>query len=117
MRSYLLQDEDGNIKLAYSISAGLDYPGIGPEHAYLGSIGRVTYDSVTDKEAMEALLELCKIEGIIPAIESAHALAYLPKLCKTLTEDDIVILCLSGRGDKDVTTIAKYIEDRGGLNE
>lgn len=117
MRSYLLQDEDGNIKLAYSISAGLDYPGIGPEHAYLGSIGRVTYDSVTDTEAMEALLELCRIEGIIPAIESAHALAYLPKLCKTLSEDDIVIICLSGRGDKDVTTIAKYIEDRGGLNE
>lgn len=117
MRSYLLQDEDGNIKLAYSISAGLDYPGIGPEHAYLGSIGRVTYDSVTDTQAMEALLELCREEGIIPAIESAHALAYLPKLCSTLTEDDIVIVCLSGRGDKDVTTIAKYIEDRGGLNE
>ncbi len=117
MRSYLLQDEDGNIELAYSISAGLDYPGIGPEHAYLGSIGRVTYDSVTDTEAMEALLELCRMEGIIPAIESAHALAYLPKLCRNLTQDDIVIVCLSGRGDKDVTTIAKYIEDRGGLNE
>lgn len=117
MRSYLLQDEDGNIKLAYSISAGLDYPGIGPEHAYLESIGRVTYDSVTDTEAMEALLELCKMEGIIPAVESAHALAYLPKLCKNLTKDDIVILCLSGRGDKDVNTIAQYIEDRGGLNE
>lgn len=117
MRSYLLQDEDGNIELAYSISAGLDYPGIGPEHAYLGSIGRVTYDSVTDNEAMEALLELCRMEGIIPAIESAHALAYLPKLCRNLTQDDIVIVCLSGRGDKDVTTIAKYIEDRGGLNE
>ena len=117
MRSYLLQDEDGNIELAYSISAGLDYPGIGPEHAYLGSIGRVTYDSVTDSEAMEALLELCRMEGIIPAIESAHALAYLPKLCRNLTQDDIVIVCLSGRGDKDVTTIAKYIEDRGGLNE
>jgi tryptophan synthase beta chain len=117
MRSYLLQDEDGNINLAYSISAGLDYPGIGPEHAYLGSIGRVTYDSVTDTQAMEALLELCRLEGIIPAIESAHALAYLPKLCRTLTKDDIVILCLSGRGDKDVNTIAEYIEDRGDLNE
>lgn len=117
MRSYLLQDEDGNINLAYSISAGLDYPGIGPEHAYLGSIGRVTYDSVTDTEAMEALLELCKLEGIIPAIESAHALAYLPKLCKTLTSEDIVILCLSGRGDKDVSTIAEYIDNRGGLDE
>lgn len=117
MRSYLLQDENGNINLAYSISAGLDYPGIGPEHAYLDSIGRVTYDSVTDVQAMEALLELCKMEGIIPAIESAHALAYLPKLCKTLTSDDIVIVCLSGRGDKDVNTIAKYIENRGDLNE
>lgn len=117
MRSYLLQDDDGNIKLAYSISAGLDYPGIGPEHAYLGSTGRASYVSITDTEAMEALLELCRMEGIIPAIESAHALAYLPKLCKTLTKDDIVIVCLSGRGDKDVTTIAKYIEDRGGLNE
>lgn len=117
MRSYLLQDEDGNVNLAYSISAGLDYPGIGPEHAYLDSIGRVTYDSVTDTEAMEALLELCKLEGIIPAIESAHALAYLPKLCKTLTKDDIVVLCLSGRGDKDVNTIAEYMESRGELNE
>lgn len=117
MRSYLLQDEDGNVNLAYSISAGLDYPGIGPEHAYLDSIGRVTYDSVTDTEAMEALLELCKLEGIIPAIESAHALAYLPKLCKTLTKDDIVVLCLSGRGDKDVNTIAEYMESRGDLNE
>ena len=118
MRSYLLQDEDGNINLAYSISAGLDYPGIGPEHAYLDSIERVTYDSVTDTQAMEALLELCRMEGIIPAIESAHALAYLPKLCRTLTKDVIVILCLSGRGDKDVNTIAEYIEDRGDdLNE
>lgn len=118
MRSYLLQDEDGNINLAYSISAGLDYPGIGPEHAYLDSIGRVIYDSVTDEEAMEALLELCRLEGIIPAIESAHALAYLPKLCKALTRDDSIILCLSGRGDKDVETIEKYIEDRGDdLNE
>ncbi|MEQ8156019.1 MAG: tryptophan synthase subunit beta [Clostridiaceae bacterium] len=117
MRSYLLQDEDGNINLAYTISAGLDYPGIGPEHAYLDSIGRVTYDSVTDTQAMEALLELCRMEGIIPAIESAHALAYLPKLCKTLTSEDIIILCLSGRGDKDVDTIAKYIENRGDSDE
>lgn len=113
MRSYLLQDENGNVQLAYSISAGLDYPGIGPEHAYLDSIGRVTYDSVTDVEAMEALLELCRLEGIIPAIESAHALAYLPKLCESLTPEDVVIVCLSGRGDKDVNTIAKYMETRG----
>lgn len=109
MRSYLLQDDDGNVKLAYSISAGLDYPGVGPEHAYLESIGRVTYDSVTDIEAMEALLELCRLEGIIPAIESSHALAYLPILCKNFTADDIVIVCISGRGDKDVNTIAEYM--------
>lgn len=115
MRSYLLQDDDGNVKLAYSISAGLDYPGIGPEHAYLHDIGRATYDSVTDEEAMEALLELCRLEGIIPAIESAHALAYLPKLTKNMTKDQIVIVCLSGRGDKDVNTIAKYIEEKGGV--
>jgi tryptophan synthase beta subunit len=117
MRSYLLQDEDGNIRLAYSVSAGLDYPGIGPEHAYLDKIGRVKYDSVTDTQAMEALLELCRLEGIIPAIESSHALAYLPELCRDLTSEDIVILCLSGRGDKDVDTIAKYIENRGDVDE
>ncbi|WP_244833471.1 tryptophan synthase subunit beta [Clostridium sp. BJN0001] len=117
MRSYLLQNDDGNIRLAYSISAGLDYPGIGPEHAYLESIGRAKYDSVTDTEAMESLIELCRLEGIIPAIESAHALAYLPKLTKTMTKDDIIIVCLSGRGDKDVNTIAEYIEKRGGINE
>ncbi len=115
MRTYLLQNPDGNIKTAYSISAGLDYPGVGPEHAHLCQTGRVTYDSVTDTEAMEALLELCKLEGIIPAIESSHALAYLPKLCKDLTKDDIVIVNLSGRGDKDVNTIANYINERGGL--
>lgn len=117
MRSYLLQDSVGNVNLAYSISAGLDYPGIGPEHAYLESTGRAIYDSVTDNEAMEALLELCRLEGIIPAIESAHALAYLPKLCKNMTMNDIVIVCLSGRGDKDVSTIAKYMENRGDNNE
>ena len=117
MRTYLLQNEDGNINLAYSVSAGLDYPGIGPEHAYLDSIGRAVYDSVTDTQAMEALLELCRLEGIIPAIESSHALAYLPKLCKTMSKDDIVIVCLSGRGDKDVNTIAEYMEARGGFDE
>ncbi len=115
MRSYLLQDADGNVKTAYSISAGLDYPGVGPEHAYLCQTGRVTYDAVTDTEAMEALLELCRLEGIIPAIESSHALAYLPKLCKNLTKDDVVIVNLSGRGDKDVNTIAGYINEKGGL--
>ncbi|SEW37277.1 tryptophan synthase subunit beta [[Clostridium] fimetarium] len=110
MRSYLLQDEDGNVELAHSISAGLDYPGVGPEHAYLRDTGRVQYVNVTDDEAMTALLELCKMEGIIPAIESAHALAYIPKITKEMTEDQILIICLSGRGDKDVQTVAAYLK-------
>ena len=109
MRSYLLQDEDGNIQLAHSISAGLDYPGVGPEHAYLRDTGRAEYVSVTDTEAMEALLELCKLEGIIPAIESAHALAYTFKMAKNMKKDDIIVVCLSGRGDKDVHTVEKYL--------
>lgn len=109
MRSYLLQDDDGNIQLAHSISAGLDYPGVGPEHAYLRDSGRAEYVSITDDEAMEALLELCKLEGIIPAIESAHALAYAFKKSKEMSKDDIMILCLSGRGDKDCITIQEYL--------
>ena len=124
MRSYLLQDEDGNVKLAHSISAGLDYPGVGPEHAYLRDSGRATYVSVTDTEAMDALMELCKLEGIIPAIESAHAVAYASKYAKELTEklgaaeakDETMIICLSGRGDKDVNTIADYLAGKGYLN-
>ena len=112
MRSYLLQDNDGNVQLAYSISAGLDYPGVGPEHAYLKDTGRATYVSVTDDEAMEALLELCKMEGIIPAIESSHALAYTFKLAKTMSKEDIIIVCLSGRGDKDVHTVIDYVEKK-----
>lgn len=84
MKTYLLQDDNGNIELAHSISAGLDYPGVGPEHAYLRDTGRAEYVSVTDTEAMEALLELCKLEGIIPAIESAHALAYTFKMAKNM---------------------------------
>lgn len=112
MRSYLLQDEDGNVQLAHSISAGLDYPGVGPEHSYLRDIGRVNYVSVTDDEAMDALLELCKLEGIIPAIESAHALAYAFKKAKEMTKDQIMIVCLSGRGDKDCHTIASYLEEK-----
>lgn len=109
MRSYLLQNEDGNIQLAYSISAGLDYPGVGPEHAYLKDTGRAEYVSITDTEAMDALLELCKQEGIIPAIESAHAIAYAKKQAKKMNQDDIMIICLSGRGDKDVQTVAAYL--------
>ena len=109
MKTYLLQDDDGNIELAHSISAGLDYPGVGPEHAYLRDIGRVEYVSITDKEAMDALLELSRLEGIIPAIESAHALAQVIKMTKDMTEDQIIVMCLSGRGDKDVITVQRYL--------
>ncbi len=116
MRSYLLQDEDGNIQIAHSISAGLDYPGVGPEHAYLKDSGRAEYVSVTDKEAMEALQELCRLEGIIPAIESAHAIAYAKKQAQNMKEDEIMIVCLSGRGDKDVHTVADYMAGKGYLN-
>ena len=109
MKTYLLQDKDGNIELAHSISAGLDYPGVGPEHAYLRDSGRAQYVSVTDDEAMQALLELCKLEGIIPAIESSHALAYAIKAEKTMEKDKIIVVCLSGRGDKDVNTVQRYL--------
>ncbi len=115
-RSYLLQDEDGNIKLAHSISAGLDYPGVGPEHAYLHDSGRALYVPITDEEAMDALMELTRLEGIIPAIESAHAVAYAFKKAKEMTEDQSMIICLSGRGDKDVNTIAAYLRGEGYLN-
>ncbi len=116
MKSYLLQDENGNIQLAHSISAGLDYPGVGPEHAYLKDSGRAEYVSITDKEAMDALMELCSLEGIIPAIESAHAIAYAMKKAKTMTMEQSMIVCLSGRGDKDVHTIADYLTGKGYLN-
>ena len=116
MRSYLLQDEDGNIQLAHSISAGLDYPGVGPEHAYLRDSGRAQYVSITDKEAMDALMELCELEGIIPAIESAHAMAYVFKKAKEMRPEQSMIVCLSGRGDKDVNTIANYLAGKGYLN-
>ena len=108
MKSIFCQDEHGQIAPVYSISAGLDYPGIGPEHAYLHSIGRANYVPVTDDEAVEAFEYLSKIEGIIPAIESAHAVAYAKKLAPNMKKDEIMIVCLSGRGDKDVAAIAKY---------
>ena len=116
MRSYLLQDEDGNVQLAHSISAGLDYPGVGPEHAYLKESGRAQYVSITDDEAMEALAELSKMEGIIPAIESAHAVAYAFKKAKTMTKDQAIVVCLSGRGDKDMHTVESYFSGKGYLN-
>ena len=116
MKSYLLQDDTGNVQLAHSISAGLDYPGVGPEHAYLKDTGRAQYVSVTDKEAMDALMEITQLEGIIPAIESAHAMAYCFKKAKEMTKDQSMIVCLSGRGDKDVHTISDYLAGKGYLN-
>ena len=110
MKTYIMQDESGNVKDAYSISAGLDYPGIGPEHAYLNSIKRVKYDSATDNEAVEAFKIMCKLEGIIPALESSHAIAYAIKIAKNYSKNDIIIVNLSGRGDKDVNTILSLMK-------
>ena len=108
MKSYFCQDENGQIAPVYSISAGLDYPGIGPEHAHLYDTKRAQYVPITDDEAVEAFEYIAKTEGIICAIESAHAIAYAKKYVPTLSSDDVVIICLSGRGDKDVAAIAKY---------
>lgn len=108
MKSYFCQDEYGQIAPVYSISAGLDYPGIGPEHAYLHDIGRAEYVAITDDEAVDAFEYLSRIEGIIPAIESAHAVAYAMKLAPTMDKDKIIVINVSGRGDKDVAAIARY---------
>ena len=108
MKSYFCQDENGQIAPVYSISAGLDYPGIGPEHAHLHDIGRAQYVPVTDDEAVDAFEYLARSEGIICAIESAHAVAHVMKIAPAMKPDDIVIICLSGRGDKDVAAIARY---------
>ncbi|MDR1398428.1 MAG: tryptophan synthase subunit beta [Treponema sp.] len=108
MKSYFCQDDDGQIAPVYSISAGLDYPGIGPEHAWLNDTGRARYVPVTDEEAVSAFEYLSRTEGIIPAVESAHAVAYARTLCPRLGKDQSVIICLSGRGDKDVAAIARY---------
>jgi tryptophan synthase beta chain len=108
-KTYVLQDELGQVREAHSISAGLDYPGVGPEHAHLHATGRATYVAVSDAQAMEALQVLTASEGIIPALESAHAIAYVMQLAPTLTRDDVVVVNLSGRGDKDMNTVAKYL--------
>jgi len=105
-RTYLLQDDDGQIIEAHSISAGLDYPGIGPEHAWLHDVGRVNYVSATDAQALEAFQLCCELEGIIPALESSHALAHLKQIAPSLPEDHIIVVNLSGRGDKDIFTVA-----------
>jgi tryptophan synthase beta chain len=106
-RTYLMQDENGQIQDTHSISAGLDYPGVGPEHAWLKDTGRAHYVSVTDDEALKAFHALCRLEGIIPALESSHALAYAMKIAPTRSRDDILLVNLSGRGDKDMHTVAK----------
>ena len=111
-RTYLLQDENGQIIETHSVSAGLDYPGVGPEHAWLKDLGRAQYVSVTDEEALAAFHDCCHIEGIIPALESSHALAYAAKLAPSLDKDKIILVNLSGRGDKDMHTVA----ERMGLN-
>ncbi|KAE8677278.1 Tryptophan synthase beta chain 2 [Hibiscus syriacus] len=108
--SYLLQDEDGQIVEPHSISAGLDYPGVGPEHSFLKDVGRAEYHSVTDEEALEAFKRLSRLEGIIPALETSHALAYLENLCPTLPNGTKVVVNCSGRGDKDVQTAIKYLQ-------
>ena len=109
-----MQDEYGQIAPVYSISAGLDYPGVGPEHAHLKEIGRATYEAVTDFEAVEAFVLLTELEGIIPAIESAHALAWCIKNVPETKSEEIIIVNLSGRGDKDVARIAEYLEEQNG---
>ena len=108
-KTFFLQNDDGQINDAHSISAGLDYPGIGPEHAYLHSINRVEYVSATDEEALESFQLMCRIEGIIPALESSHGIAFAIKLAKNMSKDKIIVVNLSGRGDKDINTVAKHL--------
>jgi len=108
-RSYLLQDNDGQVLEAHSISAGLDYPGVGPEHSWLKDAGRVTYVSATDAEAMDAFQLTCRLEGIIPALESSHAVAHAVRMAPKLAKDKIIVVGLSGRGDKDVFTVANAL--------
>jgi tryptophan synthase beta chain len=110
--SYLLQDAEGQVQEAHSISAGLDYPGVGPEHSYLKDQGRAEYYSVTDQQAVEAFQQLSQLEGIIPALETSHAIAYLETLCPQLTSSPRIVLNCSGRGDKDVQTVAQYLEQQ-----
>ena len=109
-RTYILQDEDGQVLGAHSVAPGLDYPGVGPEHSYLHDAGRVRYTSVTDEEALEAFRFLSETEGIIPALESAHAVAYAMKRIPSMPADSVAVICISGRGDKDIATVAELVE-------
>jgi len=108
-RTYLLQDDDGQIHDAHSISAGLDYPGIGPEHAWLHDLGRVEYVAITDDEALQAFQLCSRQEGIIPALEPAHALAHVAKIAPDLTKDHLIVMNLCGRGDKDIFAVAEHL--------
>jgi tryptophan synthase beta chain len=116
-RSYVLQDDDGQIALTHSISAGLDYASVGPEHAWLRDLGRTEYTWCTDEQAMAGFKLLCELEGIIPALESAHAIGHLIDLAPTLRRDQVILVNLSGRGDKDLNTVMKSLdpEAEGGL--
>ena len=111
-KTYLLQDEHGQIKTTFSVSAGLDYPGVGPEHAYLHDSGRATYVPITDEEAVDAFQKLCRLEGIIPALESSHAVALAMKNARGLSSDKSIVVSLSGRGDKDMQSVMDYLKDR-----
>jgi tryptophan synthase beta chain len=114
-RTYLLQDANGQIIETHSVSAGLDYPGVGPEHAYLKDAGRAEYVAITDDEALAAFHQCCRIEGIIPALESSHALAYATRIAPAMPKDAILLVNLSGRGDKDMATVAER-DARAGRN-
>ena len=113
-RTYLLMNEDGQINEAHSISAGLDYPGIGPEHAWLNDVGRITFLSATEDEALEAFALLSKLEGIIPALEPAHAIARILDLAPKKSKDHLMVVNLSGRGDKDLETVARHLDRKAG---
>jgi tryptophan synthase beta chain len=108
-RSYLMQDENGQVIETHSVSAGLDYPGVGPEHSYLKDAGRAEYVAINDDEALAAFQDLCRLEGIIPALESSHAVAHAKKLAPTMRKDQAILVNLSGRGDKDINTVAKVL--------
>ena len=112
MLTYLMQDKNGQILPTHSVSAGLDYPGVGPEHALLKKMKRATYELADDKEAVTAFVHLSELEGIVPALESAHAIAYVEKLAPTLSRDKVIVVCLSGRGDKDVEVVAKSLGEK-----
>jgi tryptophan synthase beta chain len=113
MRTYVLQDEDGQVQETHSVSAGLDYPGVGPEHAMLKDINRVRYVSCKDDEAIDAFLALSRLEGIIPALEPSHAISYGLELAKQMRKDEVIVITLSGRGDKDVQLVQDYLAQKG----